>query len=105
MLPNKSVFMKKLSQTPKMSYHAILQTIPKESYIAPQSDKMDKIEIRWRFIHIPLHGKIHKVVEISKSASGHPREYLDKNSQWIQTTVSPSYDPFVVKQYFYYTDT
>ncbi|AYV81679.1 MAG: hypothetical protein Harvfovirus51_11 [Harvfovirus sp.] len=98
-----SVFMKKNIKG-KIGYNAVIQTIPKESYIVAQPDKKDKIEIRWRFIHIPIQGKIHKVVEISKNSPFSVREYLNKNSEWVKTEIDPIYDQFVVRQFFYYTN-
>lgn len=101
-----SVFMKKKDIYYKICYDSILQTIPKGSYTEPQKDNDDKIEMRWRFLHIPnIKSKGYKkVVEISKCHPNESRKYLDNQMKWVNMTVDPYYDQFVIKQYYYYTE-
>jgi hypothetical protein len=101
-----SVFMKKPAQANKMSYEEILKTIPPNSFGKPQSDKNNKIEIRWRFLNIPSSSpnKYKKIVEISKRHPNSSRKYLNKDNMWTDTVVDPYFDQFVVEQYYYYSD-
>lgn len=105
-----TVFMKKKLPDYKLDYKSIISTIPVNSYSEPQLDKSDKIEIRWRFLNIPLNSnngqniRFKNVVEISRKKPNGNREYINKNMKWIETTVDSSYDEFVSKQYYYYTD-
>lgn len=109
-----SVFMKK-KQDYSIDYSSILKTVPENSYIEPQSDKLDKVEMRWRFLCIPTSNlsksnknnnkdKFKKLVEISRMKNNSNREYLNKNMKWVEAVVDPIFDQFVVKQYFYYSD-
>ena len=102
-----SVFMKKTQQNYKICYESILKTIPDNSYTEPQNDKNDKVEMRWRFLHIPTNSseeKNKKMVEISKRRPGGIREFLNKQMEWIVATVDPYFDQYVTKQYYYYSD-
>lgn len=112
-----SVFMKKEPKDFKIDYYSIIQTIPENSYTEPQLDKYDKIETRWRFLIIPSHilsknlpnknkQKIEdkKLVEISRKKPNLNREYLNKNMKWVESTIDPIFDQFVIKEYYYYSD-
>lgn len=113
-----SVFMKKEPQNFKIDYSSILKTIPENSYTEPQFDRNDKTETRWRFICIPSSNlptskeldkqkerkHVKRLVEISRRRPNFNREYLNKNMKWIESTVDPIFDQFVVKQYYYYSD-
>jgi len=127
-----SVFMKKEPQNFKIDYSSILKTIPENSYIEPQPDKNNKVEMRWRFLCIPLSNissskdgdkqkdkqkekqkdketdkekiNVKRLVEISRKKPDSNREYLNKKMKWVETTVDPIFDQFVVKQYYYYSD-
>jgi hypothetical protein len=99
--------MKKPVQDYKIDYQSILETIPQNSHIEPQENLNKMIETRWRFLSIPLPNEPNKfknVVEISRRRPDCPREYLNKCTKWIITTVDPIFDQFLVKQYYYYSE-
>jgi len=96
-----SVFMKKENTDYKIEYASIIKTVPVNSFTEPQPNKVDKIETRWRFMIIPGNKQI---VEISRCKPGFAREYMNKLMKWVNSTVDPSFDQFVVKQYYYYSD-
>jgi len=103
--PTNSVFMKKPKVDYKVSYEQILKTIPEGSHTEPQmQDSNTKIELRWRFLNIPINGQIKKVVEISKQEPNKQREYLNKYQKWVTQTIDPIFDQYVTQQYYYYSN-
>lgn len=104
-----TVFMKKPIQDYKIEYENILRTIPQNSFSEPRGDKADKVEMRWRFLHLPFkrndETRVKKVVEISRLRPNKPREYLTKHLTWVTTTVDPLFDQFVVESYYCYAET
>lgn len=98
-----TVFMKKNSDL-KIEYESVLKTIPKDCFKEPQN-LVNKVEIRWRFLEIPINkSSIKKVVEISRKKPDDDREYLDKNMKWTKSSVDLVFDQFVVESYYYYSD-
>jgi hypothetical protein len=97
----------------KMDIEAIMETIPKGSYKVRQPLLEHMVESRWRFIHVPFSTQnkenketkiIKKFTEISRKRPEEEREYLDKQVNWIKTTIDPIYDKFVVDEFYCYTE-
>jgi len=98
-----SVFMKKQYDC-KINKNSLVKMIPTNSYKIQQFDKQDKVEIRWRFIGIPINNEIKKMVEISRKTPNKEREYLDKDMNWSHSEVDPIFDRYVIEEYYYYSD-
>lgn len=96
----------------KIDITTIKNTIPEGSYAVEQPLLSScKVELRWRFIHLPnkIINNIHnddvkKVVEISRKKPDCLREYLNKQMKWVNKDVDVMFDEYVVQQYYFYTE-
>jgi hypothetical protein len=104
MIEKKSIF-KSLSSLPIQEWQCtsiqkILETIPKESYIK-QNKELEKLytEWRWRFIEMEKNN----FCEISyKKPTNSSRFFINKKGKWIEQTIDPEFDKYVIKTIFYY---
>ena len=93
-----SVFVSKPKRL-RIEYDSIIKTIPQNSFTEPQKDQINKTETRWRFFQIGDKN----MVEVNRKTPNGVREYL-KRDKWIVYEVDNSFDSYVTKQYYYYSD-
>ena len=88
----------------KVTYTNMIETIPEDSTEQPLVNwkRYHKIEWRWRFLNLPNE---RQVVEISfVDAKDNVRIYFTKRGDWSKKNVPDSYDKFVEKVYYYYSN-
>lgn len=86
----------------KITYTNILEIIPKTSTPHPLANwkNLKKIEWRWRFLKF----NERFIVEISyQKYNDEKRTYFNQKGQWVQRSIDPSYDNYVIKEFYYYT--
>ncbi|AYV75678.1 MAG: hypothetical protein Terrestrivirus2_186 [Terrestrivirus sp.] len=104
----------------KVKTDIVKETIPPGSYTIEQpllSNHM--VEMRWRFLHIPIehlnttkgdnstktkNKTVQKIVEMSRKKPDNSREYLNKQMKWVISEVDELFDQYVTEQYFFYTE-
>lgn len=81
----------------------IKECIPEKASKKPKEGwhELGLMEWRWRFLQLPGEKQ---VVEISR---WYPfmstREYINKKGRWIGKTIDPSYDDYVIEEWYHYT--
>lgn len=83
-----------------LTYTTVLDTIPKNHYKKPRHDLNKNNMTEWRWRILLLEDK--KSVEISYMYNN-IRMYLNNYGRWIQKTVPPEFDDFVIEEYYYYS--
>ena len=92
----------------KLTYTCILDSIPENKLDKPITDwqKTYKTEWRWRFLELYYEfgdtTRKKTVVEISKQ-TGNKRLYMNRYGDWVERTVDPVFDKFVIQEYYVYT--
>lgn len=87
----------------KISLTNILDSIPEGSVETRRKGwrKDKQNEWRWRFLKLP---ERNLTVEISKlKYNKDTRLYLNNKGKWVKRDISPLYDIFVDREYYYYT--
>lgn len=86
-----------------LSYEEIQKIIPANTIDHSDDSKLRSrlySEWRWRFFDI----KGRKLIEISRKYPNKEREYIDNTGKWINYSIDPSFDEYVVKTKYYYTN-
>ena len=100
-----SIFIKQ-SEVPKpekkLCYQTIIDSLPDPNFKEPNLQWRTKaVEWRWRFYKIGDK----KVVEMSfLEPNSNERIYVDKNNNYIKSTISNEYDNYLVEEYYFYTN-
>ena len=81
-----------------LTYTNVIDTIPKNHYKKPQVNTNNLTEWRWRILLL----QDKRSVEISYMYQN-TRMYLNNYGRWVQKTVPPEFDDFVIEEYYYYT--
>lgn len=92
----------------KITYTNIMNSIPESKVDKPIKNWQDKYETewRWRFLNIKtVDNKEKDVVEISYlKKNSQKRIYFNRYGQWVSKEVDSSFDQFVEKEYFVYSN-
>lgn len=89
----------------KVTYTHIMESIP-ENYLEQSINNWKSkynTEWRWRILKFFNDKKEKHVVEISyMKANSNKRIYFNRFGEWVERTIDPIFDQYVIKQYYVY---
>jgi len=92
----------------KITYTNIMESIPENYLEQPIINwkQKYKTEWRWRILKFSTENEEKKyVVEISyMKYNSNKRIYFNRFGEWVERTIDPIFDQFVIKQYYVYNE-